>query len=71
MSIHSTGLGHDNKMVVSPERAKQLLDIGTTRLYELLNSRELESYKDGKSRKITMRSITAYIDRHLAETGAK
>jgi hypothetical protein len=57
MSVHSTGLGHDEPLVVSPTRAKALLDCGTTRLYELIAAGELESFKDGKSRKITVRSI--------------
>lgn len=67
MSIHSTGLGHDEPLVVSPRRARQLLDIGNTRLYELLAAEELQSFKDGpKSRKITVASIKAYIARRLA-----
>jgi hypothetical protein len=67
MSIHSTGLGHDEPFVVSPARAKALLDCGTTRLYELIAAGELESFKDGKSRKITVKSIKARIARKLAE----
>ena len=35
------------------------------RCYELINAGELESFKDGKSRKITVNSIEAYIERHL------
>jgi hypothetical protein len=71
MSIHSTGLGKDQPLVVSPSRAKAMLDIGTTRLYEMINSGQLESFKDGKNRKITMRSIHAHIDRLIAESAAK
>jgi hypothetical protein len=44
----------------------QLLDLGMTRLYELIKSGELESYKEGTSRKITMRSIRARPERLLA-----
>jgi hypothetical protein len=65
MSIHSTALGDEEAFVVSPRRAQYLLDVGHTRLYELMASKELESYKDGRSRKITTRSIWAYIDRQL------
>jgi excisionase family DNA binding protein len=65
VSIHSTGLSHDEALVVSPRRARQLLDCGNTRLYELLAARELESYKDGKSRKITTASIKSYIARRI------
>jgi hypothetical protein len=65
MSIHSTALGEDEPLVVSPRRARRMLDCGNTRLYELIAARELETYKDGKSRKITVRSIKAYIARCL------
>lgn len=67
MSIHSAGLGHGEAIVVSPSRAKTMLYCGTTRLYELLSSGQLESFKDGKSRKITVASIHRYIDKLLAE----
>jgi hypothetical protein len=65
VSIYSTGLGDDEPLVVSPGRAQRLLDIGHSRLYELIAARELESFKDGKSRKILMRSIKKYIERQL------
>jgi hypothetical protein len=44
-----------------------MLDCGRTRLYELLNAKELESYRDGKSRKITVASIQARIRRMLQQ----
>jgi len=52
-------------LVVSPARACQMLSIGLTRCYELMNTKQLQSYKDGKSRKITVASIQAYITRQL------
>lgn len=52
-------------LAVSPKKAEQILDIGHTRLYQLMNSGELESYLDASSRKITMRSIVAYVERRL------
>jgi Helix-turn-helix domain len=65
MSIPSTALGDDEPLVVSPKRAQRILDIGHTRLYELLAARELQSFKEGKSRKITMASIQQYIARQI------
>ncbi len=65
MSIHSTGIGKDEPLVVSPRRARLMLDCGNTRLYELISARELESFKDGKSRKITIASIKSYIARRI------
>ena len=66
VSIPSTGLSDDERLVVSPRRAKHMLDCGNTRLYELLNSEELESYLDGRSRKIIVESIRRYIDKRLS-----
>jgi hypothetical protein len=39
-------------------------------LYELIANRELESFKDGGSRKITMRSIRAHVARKLDQANA-
>ncbi len=58
----------DEPLVVSPDRAKAMLDCGTTRLYELIAAGELESFRDGKSRKITVSSIRARVARKLAES---
>lgn len=67
MFRNKTGLSYDEPLVVNPVRAARLLDIGHSRLYQLIEARELESYKAGKSRKITMASIERYIARQLAE----
>ena len=65
MSIKSTCLGDDEPLVVGPRRTALMLDCGITRVYELINSRELDSYKDGASRKIVVSSIKAYVARQL------
>jgi excisionase family DNA binding protein len=56
-------------LAVSPREACRLLNVGNTYLYELLNNGELESYWEGKSRKITTRSIRARHARQLADAG--
>jgi hypothetical protein len=56
------------RLVVSPRRARHMLDIGNTRLYELLNNKELDSFLDGRNRKITVESIHRLIARRLALT---
>jgi hypothetical protein len=60
-----TQTDHAPPLVVRPAQACAMLSIGMTRCYELMNAGELKSFKDGKSRKITVASIKAYIDRHL------
>ena len=59
--------GDDLKpLAVSPREACRLLNVGNTYLYKLLNNGELESYWEGKSRKITTQSIRARHERQLA-----
>jgi excisionase family DNA binding protein len=53
-------------LAVSPRQACRLLNVGNTYLYELLKNGELESYWEGKSRKITTQSIRARHQRQLA-----
>jgi hypothetical protein len=52
-------------LLVKPKVAWKMLSCGNTRGYELLAAGELESFKDGSSRKITVESIHRYIARHL------
>jgi hypothetical protein len=59
------------RIVVKPREACVMLACGVTKLYELMNSGELESYLDGASRKITVRSIEALIGRRLAESSKR
>jgi excisionase family DNA binding protein len=54
-------------LVARPDTAARLLQCGRTELYKMINNGELESYLDGSSRKITMRSIHARIERKLRE----
>jgi excisionase family DNA binding protein len=63
--------GDDEALVVSPRRAEQLLGISKTTLYELLGRGEIKSFTLGKSRKITLASIRALIERRVAEPDKK
>jgi excisionase family DNA binding protein len=56
-------------LAVKPRAVCRMLDCGLTRVYELITAGELESFKDGRSRKISVASIEAYIARRLAEDG--
>jgi hypothetical protein len=53
-------------LAVTPRVAKLMIGCGTTRLYDLMNHGELESYRDGKSRKILVTSLRDYVGRRLA-----
>jgi hypothetical protein len=56
-------------LVVKPKVAWKMLACSNTRGYELLAAGELESYKEGRSRKITVASIKALVARRLANGG--
>jgi excisionase family DNA binding protein len=72
MSIMSTGRSdperaHDEgALVVRPRQAFRLLDCGSAKGYELINSGELPSYKEGRARKIPVWAIREYIKRRVA-----
>lgn len=54
-------------LLVRPRAARTMLACGNERLYDLLNSGELESFREGRARLITVASIHKYIARRLAE----
>lgn len=51
---------------VPPKVAKKRIGCGNTKLYELLNSGELESYMIGRARRVTTASIDALVERNRA-----
>ena len=68
MSILSIGQSKEfEPLVVKPKVAWKMLACGNTRGYELLAAGELESFLDGRSRKITLQSIRDYIARRLGK----
>jgi len=56
----------EKPIVVGTTKACFLLDCGKDKLYELLRAQEIESYLENDRRKITVRSINAFIERRLA-----
>lgn len=57
----------DTPLVVSPNQAMKALMVSRATLYGLINAGELDSYTEGRSRRITIESINAYVRRRLAE----
>ena len=55
------------RLVVRPAEAERLLDISHKTLYRLMNSGELQSFVVGRSRRIPMASIRAYIEARLGK----
>jgi hypothetical protein len=62
--------GSNQPLSVSPKKAMFLLDVGHTRLYELMGTGELESYWEGRHRKITLRSIHARVEKLVGHKAA-
>ena len=53
-------------LVASPKQTMKAIQVSRKKLYELINTGELESYTEGKSSRITVKSINDYIERRLA-----
>jgi excisionase family DNA binding protein len=62
----SQAISLDAPLVASPNQAMKALLVSRSTLYELINAGELESYAEGRSRRITVESIQAYVKRRLA-----
>jgi excisionase family DNA binding protein len=56
----------ETPLVASPNQAMKALLVSRATLYTLLNAGELESYTEGRSRRITVESIASYVKRRLA-----
>lgn len=67
MLADKTRLSDGRPIVASVNETMTALGIGREKIYQLLNSGELESYRDGGSRKILWRSIEAYVERRLKQ----
>ena len=57
-------------LAVAPNVAFGLIGVGITKGYELIGSSELETYRIGRARRVTMASIRALIARRLAEASS-
>lgn len=56
-----------DKVAVRPKVGFDMIGVGTTKGYELINSGELEVFKIGRATRITTASISAYVQRRLSE----
>jgi excisionase family DNA binding protein len=57
------------KLLLSPEEAAEVLGVGRSRVYDLMRTRQLPSVRIGKSRRVTVAAVHAYVER-LAEQDA-
>ena len=68
MPVSSTMPPDLGPLVVKPRVAWKMLACSNTRGYELLAAGKLDSFLDGRSRKITVASIRRYIEQRLRRT---
>jgi hypothetical protein len=68
MSNHRSKVDQITPLIVKPKVAWKLLGCSNTRGYELLAAGELDSFLDGRSRKITVESIYRYVRQRLEDT---
>ena len=60
-----------NELLVTAEGAAQRLSIGRSRVFQLLKTGELESLLLGRSRRIELSALKAYVERLRAEQAAE
>jgi hypothetical protein len=56
---------------MTPRQAQEALQIGPTKLWELIKGGELDSFLDGNRRRVTTASIRDDVARRLARSPAK
>ena len=57
------------RLLLSPEEAAEVLGVGRSRVYDLMRRRELLSVRIGKSRRVPVAAVRAYVE-HLTEQEA-
>jgi excisionase family DNA binding protein len=60
-----------DRLVVTPAQARKLLGVGNTYLYQLIKEGAIDSYNEGRGRRITVSSILAHIQRKLEAAGKR
>jgi excisionase family DNA binding protein len=51
------------KLLLSPEEAAEVLGVGRSRVYDLMRTRQLHSVRIGKSRRVPVAAVHAYVER--------
>jgi excisionase family DNA binding protein len=64
--MNQTSTDQSPPLVVKPREAARLLSLCPSSVYGLMRAGELESFRDGRSRRITMKSIEKYLARQLS-----
>jgi excisionase family DNA binding protein len=57
----------NSPLLLTVERAAERLDVGRTKVFELMATGELESVEIGRARRIPAEALRGYVDRLRAE----
>jgi excisionase family DNA binding protein len=55
-------------LLLKPEAAAQALNIGRSKIYQLMEAGEIESVKIGRSRRISVKALEAFTEKLTRET---
>ena len=50
------------RLLLTPEEAAEVLGVGRSRVYDLMRRRELVSVRIGKSRRVPVAAVRAYVE---------
>jgi excisionase family DNA binding protein len=55
-------------LLLKPEAAAQALNIGRSKIYQLMEAGEIDSVKIGRSRRISVKALEAFTEKLTRET---
>lgn len=61
----------DTPLLLTPERAADRLEVGRTKIYELMASGDIESVKVGRLRRVPAAALQEYVERLRGEQSPK
>ncbi|MEV6833596.1 excisionase family DNA-binding protein [Streptomyces sp. NPDC051133] len=64
-------MSEDTQLLLSPERAADRMDLGRSKIFELMATGELESVRIGRSRRIPLDALKAYVERLRADQNTR
>lgn len=73
MNLKTSAVARDGDfkpIAVTPKSAFAAIEVGATKGYELINAGELETFKIGRSTRVTTASIEAFVARQLEQAQA-
>jgi excisionase family DNA binding protein len=56
-------MSESTRLLLSPERVSERLDMGRTKVYELIATGELESVRIGRSRRVPAEAVESFVAR--------